>query len=152
MACQPPTLNLGYGDRVSVDTANGSSAAARNEVAAIAARYGLLLDDVAPVTEGDVVPGTVRVIVSRTTATVPGCPDWSRQSDINFNEHNGSNFGCAGNTNLAAMVANPQDLVLGRGSEGGSDGQISGKAIKAYRDKKPGEQAPGKTESTRANQ
>lgn len=146
------SLKLGYGDRIAVDTADGSSnGAARDAIAGVAARYGLLLDNNAPVTEGDVTIGTVRVVVSRSKATVPGCPDWSRTSDINFNEHNGSNFGCGVNSNLAAMVANPEDLVLGQTADSSVDTATSGKAIKSYRSKKPTGDDPLKTESSRSN-
>ncbi len=146
------SLKVGYGDRVSVDLPAGSSgSAARDAIAGIAANYGLLLDTTPPVTEGEVAPGTLRVIVSRSKATVPGCPDWSRKSDINMNEHNASNFGCATNTNLAAMVANPQDLVLGQSATGATDPGTSGKAIKSYRDKKPTGEQPVKSESTRSS-
>ena len=146
------SLKVGYGDHVAVDLPNGSGAsAARDAVAGMAAQYGLLLDTIAPITEGNVSPGTVRVIVSRTKAEVPGCPDWSRNQDINFNEHNGSNFGCAVNSNLAAMVANPQDLVLGHAGNGTTDASTSGKAIKSYRDKKPTGDQPLVAPSTRSN-
>ena len=57
--------------------------------------------------------GPVRVVVSRTRATVPNCPNWSVPSQPNYNNRSMSNFGCAVNSNLAAMVANPEDLVHG---------------------------------------
>ena len=146
------SLKLGYGDHVAVDASNGStSGAAREAVAEIVARYGLLLDNSAPVTQGSVAPGTLRVVVTRSKAEVPGCPDWSRNSEINFNEHNGSNYGCAVNTNLAAMVANPQDLVLGQSGSSAVDASTAGKAIKSYRDKKPTGEGPLNTERTRSN-
>ena len=59
-------------------------------------------------------PGTVRVVVSRNRAAVPDCPNWSRPSQPDFENQSMSNFGCAVNTNLAAMVANPEDLIHGR--------------------------------------
>ena len=106
------TLNLGFGDRISVDDPSGSSAN-RLAVAAAANRYGLSVQDTAPVTKGEIVPGMFRVIVSRSKAEVPGCPDWSRSSNGNYNSDAASNYGCATNANLAAMVANPNDLVAG---------------------------------------
>jgi pilus assembly protein CpaD len=146
------SLKLGYGDHIAVDAAGGSSSgAARDAVAGVAARYGLLLDNNAPITEGEVSPGTVRVVVSRSKAVVPGCPDWSRTSDINFNEHNGSNFGCGVNSNLAAMAANPEDLVLGQTADSSIDAATSGKAIKSYRTKKPTGEDPLKAENSRSN-
>ena len=43
-----------------------------------------------------------------------GCPNWSRQAQPNYNNRTMSNFGCGVNSNLAAMVANPEDLIHGR--------------------------------------
>lgn len=143
-------LKLGYGDRVSVDgSAADDGSGARDTVATVAARYGLLLDRNAPITAGAVPPGSVRVVVSRAKASVPGCPDWSRPSEPNFNSHNASNYGCAINSNLAAMVADPTDLVLGRSGDSASDASTSGKAIKSYRDRKPTGEQGLKNESSK---
>lgn len=128
-------LKIGYGDRVSVDTSSaGDTRSARDAVAALAARYGLLLDDTAPVTSGEIAPGNVRVVVSRVTASVPNCPDWSRASQPDMTGHASSNFGCATNGNLAAMVANPEDLVSGRSGSSVSSTLASSKAVKTYRE------------------
>jgi pilus assembly protein CpaD len=128
-------LQLGYGDRVSVDLPGGyDSSGAREQVAAVAARYGLLLQETPPVTSGDVPLGSVRVIVSRLKASVPGCPDRSRSMEINFNHHSDSNYGCAVNSNLAAMIANPEDLVRGQTGDNSGTAAASSKAIKAYRE------------------
>jgi pilus assembly protein CpaD len=132
------SLKLGYGDRVAVDGGGrGASGEAREAIAAAAARYGLLLDDNAPIMPGELAPGSLRVVVSRTKANVPGCPDWSRNSGENFNQHSGANFGCGVNSNLAAMVANPEDLIQGRDSNGVTDSASATKAIKSYRERKP---------------
>ncbi len=106
------SISLGYGDRVSVDDASASPAN-RAAVAAIASRYGLLVQNGAPITSGEIAPGMVRVVVTRAKAEVPGCPDWSRSSVGNYNNDAPSNYGCATNANLAAMIANPNDLVGG---------------------------------------
>lgn len=124
-------LDLGFGDRIYID---GSYApAARGQVAAIAGQYGMLVSDGAPVTEGVVQPGSVRVVVSRRRAGVPGCPDWSTPSNPNFQNKNLSNFGCGVNANLAAMVADPEDLVHGRESSGPVDIRTGAKAVEYYR-------------------
>lgn len=127
-------LELGYGDTVSVD--GGEAASARADVARVAGRYGLLVTDGAPVTEGVIPPGAVRVVVSRTRASVPGCPNWSRPSTPNYSNELMSNYGCGVNANLAAMVANPADLISGR-EAGVSDVTVSNKAIEEYRARKP---------------
>lgn len=130
------SIGLGYGDRVSVDMGGGyDNADARRVVGTVAASYGLLLDDNAPVTAGAVQPGSVRVVVSRLKASVPGCPDWSRSSQPNYGAHSTSNFGCAINSNLAAMVADPADLISGRKGDPSSSATTSSKAIKTYREK-----------------
>jgi pilus assembly protein CpaD len=124
-----------YGDRVYVDDPSGSSAT-RGAVEAVASRYGLLLNEGAPVT-GAIPAGTARVVISRTRATVPGCPDWSSNSDFNPNNGLSSNYGCATNSNLAAMIANPEDLIRGADATGSTVVMTSSKAIDAYRKARP---------------
>lgn len=128
------TMGLRYGDKVYIDDplASGGTRAA---VEAVAARYGMLLNDGAPVTEGYVNAGTARVIVVRATATVPGCPDWHSGSDTNFANGASSNYGCAVNSNLAAMVADPEHLVKGVAGTGEKTIVSATKAIDAFRDK-----------------
>jgi pilus assembly protein CpaD len=128
-------MNLRYGDRIALDDPLGS-AATREAVAEIAARSGLLLSDVAPVTEGFVDPGRVRIIVTRSTASVPGCPDWSHRAATNYANKSWSGFGCATNSNLAAMVADPEHLLHGATGTGETVVMSSSKAIDTYR-KKP---------------
>ncbi len=106
-------MDLHYGDRLALDDP-GMSAAAREDIAQLASRHGILLSEGAPVTAGYVEPGTARVVLTRTTASVPGCPDWSVKTDFNPKNGNSSNYGCATNSNLAGMVANPEDLVRGQ--------------------------------------
>ncbi len=128
-------MKLSYGDHVSVDTSSaGDTGATRDAVASLAAKYGLLLDDTAPLTAGEIAPGNVRVVVSRIKASVPSCPDWSRASQPDMTGHASSNYGCATNSNLAAMVAYPEDLVSGRSGSPVSSTLASSKAVKTYRD------------------
>jgi len=128
-------MKLGYGDRVSVDASSaGDTPAARDAVASLAARFGLLLEDTAPLTAGEIAPGNVRVVVSRIRASVPNCPDWSRASQPDMTGHASSNYGCATNSNLAAMIANPEDLVSGKSGNPVSSTLASSKAVKTYRD------------------
>ena len=142
------SLKVGYGDRISVDT-QGYGYRAREAVAALAARYGLLVEETAPVTQGDVPAGSVRVIVSRTKATVPGCPDFSRPAFANLEGSTISNYGCATNTNLAAMVADPRDLISGRQGPSSVDAALASKAITTYK-AAPNTGANGlKTETTK---
>ena len=111
------SVKLRYGDKVSVDDPSGNEEN-RAIVAAVANRYGIKLEDAAPVTQGAIAPGSFRVVVSRATASVPGCPDWSRSSIVgNYNGEMPSNYGCAMNASIAAMVADPEDLVRGKERE-----------------------------------
>jgi pilus assembly protein CpaD len=124
-------LQLRYGDRVYVDGGYADERA-RQDVAGVAAEYGLLLSDGAPVTAGGAQSG-VRVIVSRSAAYVPGCPDWRESQNIGARVTTSTNFGCAMNSNLASMIANPEDLVLGQAGVSGGDAATASKAIKQYR-------------------
>jgi pilus assembly protein CpaD len=130
------SLNLGYGDHIAVDDPSGS-VAAREAIGRIAARYGLLVAPTAPIIAGAVEPGSVRVIVSRSVAEVPNCANWSRKSQPEFAGSTMSNYGCANNSNLAAMVADPEDLIRGRSGDAGSDARVAIKAIRTYRDAEP---------------
>ena len=129
-------MNLRYGDRVAIDGALANEAA-REDVAAIAGRHGLLLSDGAPVTNGFVDPGMVRVVVPRSRAHVPGCPDWSDKYNANYENSTADGYGCAVNSNLAAMVADPEHLLHGAEGTGETVVMSSTKAIETYREAEP---------------
>lgn len=141
------SMRLGYGDQIAIDD-GGDGTTGREQVAAEAGRYGILLGNKAPVTVGRVGPGTVRVVVTRMTASVPNCPDYSRQYQPDYAASTTSNYGCATNSNLAAMVANPGDLVRGQPGSGVADPASASRAVKVYRDATPTGAAPLKAEST----
>lgn len=124
-------LGLDFGDRVYVSGDAASSA--RYDVAQVIGRYGMLVSSGAPVTAGTPAPGSVRVVVSRTRAAMHGCPNWSGVAYVNYGNQTMPNYGCAVNGNLAAMVADPNDLVSGRAGLPGSDGFAGAKAIALYR-------------------
>jgi pilus assembly protein CpaD len=131
-------LQLGYGDRVSIDYGGGyQDATTAKLVAATAADRGVIVENTAPVTAGAINPGMLRVVVTRSKASVPSCPDWSTNREYNYNSSNHSNYGCATNSNLAAMVADPEDLVRGRES-GKLDSNSGKKAVDTYRTKTGG--------------
>ena len=128
-------LGLGYGDTITIDDPMGwHGGTAEDGVAAVVARYGMLIaHDAAPVTAGHPAPGTLRIVVSRASAHVDGCPDW-HHTNAEYAGGSASNYGCATATNLAAMIANPEDLVVGQEGNRTADANLSVKAIKAYRD------------------
>ena len=146
------SIDIGYGDRLTIDEPRGyESAGARQDVARIASRYGLLLADGAPVTEGNVPPGRIRVVASRSSAHVPDCPYWS-DSGVDSPVRTGTNYGCAINSNLAAMIADPDDLVRGRDNTGQGSATTAGRAVRLYRDRTPSGTQPLPSTTTRTGQ
>lgn len=130
------TMGLAYGDRVSIDDPTNNPAL-KTAVSDLAGRYGLLVSETAPTTTGFLQPGQARIVVTRTSASVPGCPDWSTKSDMNYNNATSPGYGCAINSNLAAMVADPQDLIEGKKGTGETVIASSNKAIDTFRDTAP---------------
>lgn len=124
-------LGIGYGDSIYVD---GGYGPAREQVARVAGQYGLLVSDGTPVTAGAIQSGSVRVVVSRRRAEVPGCPNWSRPSQPNYENRSMSNYGCSVNSNLAMQIANPEDLLYGREGSAAVDAVAGAKAILMYRE------------------
>jgi pilus assembly protein CpaD len=70
--------------------------------------------------------GEMRLTVERYVAYVPNCPNWTGAPGNNTANTLHSDFGCATATNLAAMVADPRDLLIGR-----EPGPVSGDAALA---------------------
>ena len=130
------TLDIGYGDRIAVDDPSMSPAVLQ-DVAAVASRFGILVSEGAPITEGYVNPGSVRVVVTRSMAYVPGCPNWENRYGIEQGNQTSPGFGCAVNSNIAAMVANPEHLLNGASGTGGTVVMTSNRAIDSYRDAEP---------------
>lgn len=70
--------------------------------------------------------------VTQWKAEVPNCPDWSKKTGTDYNNSNGTNFGCATEQNLASMIANPHDLERGRDA-GAADSHQGALAVDRYR-------------------
>ena len=130
-------MDLGYGDRVSIDDPAGRNVVVKSAIEAAASRHGLLVNEIAPVTTGEIAPGTIRVVVTRSTAEVPGCPDWKGKLEMNYRNATSTNYGCAMNGNIAAMVANKEDLVRGEPGSATTSTQRSDSAIKQHREAPP---------------
>src|SRR3546814_15958470 len=112
------SIGLAYGDRVSIDNPDSyANAGVRDDVARLLGNYGMLLSDAAPVTAGSLPGGTVRIVVSRSVASVPGCPAWRDTQAAVLNGGTSSNYGFGVQSKLAAMLANPQALVQGQPGE-----------------------------------
>lgn len=127
------SLDLHYGDRVYVQDGGYG---ARDDVANVVSDFGLILSDGAPVTAGSPPSGGVRVIVTRAFASVPGCPNWEDPL-VGAPEQTSTNHGCATNTNLARMIADPNDLVRGQNGDLPREAVNGSKAVKAWRDRTP---------------
>lgn len=129
-------LGLRYGDRVAVEDPLQSPATIAM-IDRLASRYGIEVTGGIPSSAGFVEAGTTRVVVSRTKAVVQGCPDWKAHSDANPMNALSPNYGCATNSNLAAMVANPEHLIRGDNSASTTTIMSSNKAINSYRALEP---------------
>jgi pilus assembly protein CpaD len=134
----------GHADDRASDLYNLELAGRRNESVATYLRQ-LGLTDVTMSSYGEKVPAAagegpeawrqnrrVEVVIERYLVTLPACPDWSRESGTDFANLPHSNQGCATETNLGLMVADPKDLVRGR-SLGPADGVHEAEAIVRYR-------------------
>jgi pilus biogenesis lipoprotein CpaD len=78
---------------------------------------------------GDVDPGKVRIAVDHLVAMAPNCPNWEYHKYHEYGSQPSPNFGCADRANLAAMVANPRDLIVGQVPENPSGhGPLYGEA------------------------
>lgn len=144
------SIELRYGDQLYVEEPRDyPSPGARAAVAHLIGDWGLFLRNDAPVAAGNVAPGTIRIIASRSLASVPSCPDWSA-NDALSNVNTSSNFGCGVNSNIAAMVANPNDLVLGQQGGVATSGAAASRAVRIYREREPTGTQPLPATSSRA--
>ncbi|NLR98555.1 CpaD family pilus assembly lipoprotein [Rhizobium sp. P38BS-XIX] len=86
----------------------------RRELVANGIRSGVIAESsYAAGDYGDAAP--IRLRFAATTATTNTCGQWPEDlSDNAFDNQNYYNFGCASQSNLAAQVANPTDLVAPR--------------------------------------
>lgn len=79
---------------------------------------------------GDAAP--IRLSFVGTTALTSQCGQWPQDIASDMNNQNYYNFGCASQNNLAAQIANPEDLVAPRGMTP-IDAQQRATAIQEYR-------------------
>ncbi|OWO97070.1 pilus assembly protein [Rhizobium esperanzae] len=79
---------------------------------------------------GDAAP--IRLSFTGTTAITTQCGQWPKDISNDLANQNYYNFGCASQNNLAAQIANPEDLVAPRGMTP-IDAQRRNNAIQEYR-------------------
>lgn len=141
-------LGLRYGDRISIDDPEPSGAAERRAVVAgLLAKFGLIPENDAVVTKGFIPPNGIRLVIQRAKAQVNNCPSWADSNATRHGVDMMNNTGCATATNLAAMVADPNDLVEGRPYKG-STAQTIVKAVKAHHDTPASQSGPLNTSDT----
>jgi pilus assembly protein CpaD len=75
---------------------------------------------------------SVEVVATTYAVRLPNCPDWSRDPAFDARNLPLANLGCATAVNLGLMIADPADLVRGRGL-GPADGEREAEAIERYR-------------------
>jgi pilus biogenesis lipoprotein CpaD len=136
----------GHADERATELYNLELAASRNEsVEVLLEEVGFGDLQITAVAFGEAVPAVpstgpaawrlnrrVELVLERYLVTLPACPDWSRESGTDFSNQPHSNFGCANQTNLGLMVADPKDLVLGR-KLAPADGVQQAEGIVRYR-------------------
>jgi pilus assembly protein CpaD len=74
-------------------------------------------------------------VVSPDGAVVPNCPKF-KAMELDPGATTDPNYGCAINSNLAAMVADPMDLIHGK-SDNRTDTNSATRAIKAWNEFEP---------------
>ena len=74
-------------------------------------------------------------VVSPDGAVVPNCPNFKKM-ELDPGATTDPNYGCAVNSNLAAMMADPMDLIRGK-SDNRTDTISDVRAIKAWNEAEP---------------
>jgi pilus assembly protein CpaD len=123
---------VGDGDTVTVDNPKGASSLAAVRQAAVFTELKALHVRAASTPATAQVANAVRIHVTHAVVTAPQCPDWSKPEADNSDNSPSSNFGCATEANLAAIVANPADLAKGRSSTT-ADGAVLAHGVELYR-------------------
>ncbi|MFQ5534734.1 MAG: CpaD family pilus assembly lipoprotein [Sphingomonadales bacterium] len=127
------SIALGYGDELAIDPGDGPGADARwSAVGAYLKEIGLTVEAGRAVYGSPPDANSARIIVGRYIVTPPKCPNWAKRAERDFQNTPTSNMGCANTTNLGLMVANPRDLLEGRG-ELTPDTDLAARAVLQYR-------------------
>ncbi len=110
---------LTYADRLTLRISEPNMAADyRQAVNTVLGRFGLSVGNVE--SSPGISPKAAMLTVSRATVTLPECGVHKGPNSFNFNNENMANYGCATRSNLAAMAANPADLINGNTLDGQS--------------------------------
>ena len=126
------TLNeVGYGDVILFDSGADVPEARLDALSVWFNNQGATVGEIDGIFGAMPAVGNVMVYVERYVVTAPNCQRWAENSVSNPNNAPGQPFGCVSQSNLAAMVANPRDLVTGE--RDGNNADSARKAVKAYR-------------------
>jgi pilus assembly protein CpaD len=121
---------LTYADRLTLRLSEPNMAPDyRQSVNMVLGRFGLSVGNVEAA--AGLRAGTATLTVSRATVTLPQCGVHNGNNSFNFNNENMNNFGCASRSNLAAMAANPADLINGNTLDGQSS-DVTAKPIENF--------------------
>lgn len=90
---------------------------------------------VAPIADSRLTAGSALVAIGRYVVSTPSCPNWRKPSSVDSANQPSSNFGCANETNLGLMVADPADLVVGHELDN-AEAEAMNHGIRRYRDNK----------------
>jgi pilus assembly protein CpaD len=121
---------LTYADRLTLRISEPNMAADYRMAAnMVLGRFGLSVGNVEA--SAGMKPGAAMLTVSRATVTLPQCGVHDGPATFNVNNENASNYGCATRSNLAAMAANPTDLISGNTLDGQS-ADVTAKPIDGF--------------------
>lgn len=134
------TNGVGYGDVILFDPGADVSDARIEALSNWFTKLGVTVGEMNGIFGAMPMPGAVTVYVERHVVKAPDCQRWSETSTSNPNNAPGQPFGCVSQSNLAAMIANPRDLVTGE--SGGTSPDSATKAVKTNRIAPPAEVAP----------
>jgi pilus assembly protein CpaD len=134
-------LQLSYADQVTIETAppygvaaSGALAVARADaITAIVHKFNVAVE--ANRRTSQIMAAQrdeISVVVGRYVVTTPACPDWRKPEGDDYTNSPSSDYGCATETNLGLMVANPGDLLHGT-TTSTADGEFSARAVEQYR-------------------
>jgi pilus assembly protein CpaD len=122
---------IGEGDSVVVE-GSGVSALTGARQAGVMGELKQLRVDAAAGTDAKLAADSVRVHADHAVAVAPPCPDWSKPEADEPNNRTSSNYGCATEAILAAMIANPADLVKPK-TTNMADGFVLAHGVELYR-------------------
>lgn len=132
-------LNSGHG-LIAISAPSGTSADATGEALAASARDFLVQTGVdatmfadSVYSAGDDRGGAVVLSYAHYVATPSACGNWSGMKGRDFANLRSPNFGCASQNNLAAMVADPRDLMM-PADDASADAMARIRGVKAYRE------------------